>query len=85
MSAPTWGSDYWPWFLIAVSLAFLAPEIVALFTNTANTLSDYAWRELHVNADVKFGTQNAAWLLSLGVWGVFVFWITEHIWFYRFR
>lgn len=85
MNAPTWGSAYWPWFLIAVSLAFLAPEVFALATNPGNTLSDYAWRELNVSAGVSFDSHGAAWLLSLGMWGVAVFWLTEHIWFYRFR
>lgn len=82
----SWGSTYWPWFLIAVSLAFLGPEIFALATGQpANTLSEYAWRELNVSAGITFSRHTAAWLLSLGMWAVFVFWITEHIWFYRFR
>ena len=35
----TWGRHYWPWFLITGSLGFGIPELIALFTNSANTLS----------------------------------------------
>jgi hypothetical protein len=82
---PTWGSVYWPWFLIVTSIGTLVPEIYALCTNSANTLSDYSWRELHVRAGIPFSAHTAAWLLSLGVWALLIFWVTEHIWFYRFR
>ena len=36
-------------------------------------------------AGIRFTAHHAAWLLSLGMWGVFVFWITGHIWFFWFR
>lgn len=82
----TWGSIYWPIFLVLTSVAFLAAEILALFTNTANTLSDYAWRELGLPINFRGPIiHNAAWLLTLGAWLVVVFWLTEHIWFQRFR
>ena len=82
---PHWGNAYWPWFLIVVSIAFLVPEILGLVGGGYNSLSEYAWRELHVSAGITFDRHTAAWLLSLGMWGVFVFWITSHIWFFRFR
>ena len=81
-----WGPHYWPWFLIVTSLAFLIPEVYALAAGQgANTLSEYAWGELHVTAGIRFTAHHAAWLLSLGMWAVFVFWITAHIWWQAFR
>ena len=82
MKIPTWGNVYWPIFLIAVSVLFLVPEILALATNAANTLSDYARHELGVPVNsTKPVLHTAAWLLSLGAWLVGVFWLTKHIWF----
>lgn len=74
----TWGLWYWPAFLISVSLAFLAPESVAFFTNHANTLSDYSWLQLSVNST---GRHIFAWYASLIAWSVFTVVITAHIWF----
>ncbi len=85
MTGATWGPSYWPWFLIVVTLAFLGPEIAALLTNSANTLSDYAWGHLSVQQGQRFSQHDAAWLLTLGVWLTTAFWLTAHIWFYRFR
>lgn len=77
---PTWGSTYWPIFLIIVSAFFLAPEILALFTNAANTLSDYCWRELSVNVAFGHGKHSVAWWLSL-IGSVLAFIILViHIW-----
>jgi len=81
----TWGKVYWSIFLIAVSLEFIGPEIAALLTNSKNTLSDYSWGKLEILPGEHFWHHGAAWLLTLGVWGVIVFWLTAHIWFYRFR
>lgn len=81
----TWGPSYWPWFLIIVAAAFLAPEIYALITNSANSLSDYAWGQLQVHDGQRFDQHDAAWLLTLGVWITAAVWLTWHIWFYRFR
>ena len=78
----TWGKQYWPVFLIAVSLAFLVPEILALATNVKNTLSDYAWYELDITTPQEhFSAHTAAWFLSLGMWLVIAIWLTYHIWF----
>jgi dolichyl-phosphate-mannose--protein O-mannosyl transferase len=74
----TWGKYYWPIALIVVSVAmFGIPELIALFTNQANTLSQYSWDELHVSG---IAVHNVAWLVSLIVWLVFVVVITLHIW-----
>lgn len=82
----TWGATYWPIFLIVTSVAFLAPEIYALLTNSANTLSDYSWHELGLPITFKGRIMhNAGWALSLGAWATFMFFITNHIWFQRFR
>ena len=81
----TWGKLWWPWYLIVTSIAFLGPEIYALVTNVKNTLSDYARYELNVTTPTQaFTAHTAAWLLSLGVYCVVVFWLFWHIWFERF-
>jgi hypothetical protein len=76
-----WGNYYWPRGLAVVSVAFLIPELYALFTNPANTLSDYCWRELNVSASWGHGAHSVAWWLSLAAWLLFTVVITLHIWF----
>jgi hypothetical protein len=80
-----WGDYYWPRGLTVVSVAFLLPELYALFTNPANTLSDYAWRELHINASWGNGAHSIAWWCSLAAWLLFAVVITAHIWFKALR
>lgn len=76
-----WGFWYWPRFLIAVSVLFLGPELYAVATNSANTLSDYSWTELGIGNAVQFRhVHTAAWWLSLAAWVLFVVVITAHIW-----
>jgi len=75
-----WGIIYWPVFLSVVSTLFLVPETVALFTNQANTLSDYAWNELHIGLSFGHGAHTVAWWLSLIAWVMFTVIITGHIW-----
>lgn len=75
----TWGRLYWPFFLIVVSLLFLGPELIALFTNSANTLSGYSWRELHVGR-IYPSIHTVAWWVSLAAWVVSVIVVTLHIW-----
>lgn len=74
----TWGKYYWPYFLILVSTIFGVPELIALFTNVKNTLSDYARLELNVSSTMSVHT--LAWYLSLSAWLLFVVVITFHIW-----
>lgn len=74
----TWGKLYWPFYLIVASLLFLGPELIALFTNVQNTLSDYARYELNVSAQVTVHT--IAWYVSLIGWALFVVVISLHIW-----
>lgn len=75
----TWGSWYWPLFLTVASFEFAIPEAYALITKqSANTLSDYSWDELHINS--PFTYHSAAWGISLLIWLVFVVAITLHIW-----
>jgi hypothetical protein len=76
-----WGNFYWPRFLIAVSLAFALPELYALVTNQANTLSDYSWGELSVQQHEPLLIHTVAWWLSLVAWCLFAVAITAHIWF----
>jgi len=76
---PTWGLAYWEWFLILASLAFLVPEVFAIFTNSANTLSDFSWYELGITG--RINTHHFSWWVSLFAWWTFVGVITAHIWF----
>lgn len=80
MKEPTWGNYYWPFFLVVVSLLFIVPELIALFTNAANTLSDYSWRELTVHNGLHINQHTAAWWLSLIAWGLAVVVLSLHIW-----
>jgi hypothetical protein len=80
----TWGNQVWPWFLIVVTVAFLSFELYALFTNTANTLSDYAWRELHLSTARQRLVHNAAWFLTQGAYLVTIAWLWQHIWYHRY-
>lgn len=77
--AELWGHTYWPLFILAVSVFFGAPEIYALMTNPANTLSDYSWAELHVGRSYP-PLHTLAWFASLVLWLLFVVVITWHIW-----
>jgi hypothetical protein len=75
-----WGIRYWPVFLSVASAFFLIPELIALFTNASNTLSDYCWNQLHVNVSFGHGAHTVAWWFSLVAWFMFVVLITIHIW-----
>lgn len=77
----TWGKLYWPYLIIVVSFMFGIPELIALFTNVKNTLSDYARYELHVGVAFQHSMPTLAWWSSLIVWATFVIWITAHIWY----
>lgn len=77
----TWGRYYWPYFLVLVTGLFGIPELIALFTNRANTLSDFSHYELNVTrATVMHGIMTVAWYASLAGWILFVVIITWHIW-----
>ena len=76
-----WGKIYWPIALTVASvIMFGIPELIALFTNPANTLSDYSWSELNVTVAYGHGIHTVAWWASIVVWFVFVVVITIHIW-----
>lgn len=77
----TWGQYYWPFFLTLASALFLIPEVAALITNSANTLSDYCWREMSVNIAYGHGRHTIGWWASILSWGLFTVLITIHIWF----
>jgi hypothetical protein len=73
-----WGYTYWPVaLLVAIAGLFGIPELIALFTNRGNTLSEYAWHELYIGS---FPAHSAARWVSLVVWLIFVVIITLHIW-----
>ena len=83
----TWGTYYWPVFLIISAVWLLTgfgiPEIYALFTQVSthldNTLSHYAQHELGV--DVQINRHTIAWTLSLLAWVLVTTILTWHIWF----
>lgn len=75
-----WGDLYWPYWMTVTSLTFLVPELIALFTNVQNTLSDYARTQLHVGVAFQHNIHTLAWYSSLLVWLTFAAWITIHIW-----
>lgn len=80
----TWGKEYWTCGLLGAAVYFLAGEITALFTNVANTLSDYSRYELGIpNVQIPGATihYTVAWYLSLIAWCLFFAVITRHIWF----
>jgi hypothetical protein len=67
--------------LSIASLFVLVPELFAVFTNAGNSLSEYAWRKLHVGLSFSpNGVHTLAWWLSLIAWGFFVVIMTAHIW-----
>lgn len=81
----TWGRYYWPIVLISgsslIGCLVGIPELIALATNPANTLSDYAHFELNVTTGtVANGIHTVAWWASLVIWLLFVVIITWHIW-----
>lgn len=85
MQQVTWGNNYWPYALIACSLIILGPEIYALVTNHANTLSDYVWRELRVSFKPGRTVHTAAWFLTQGTFLVLNSWLLFHLWYGKYR
>ena len=80
-----WSLAYWPAYLAAAAVLLLVPEIYALVTNHANTLSDYVWRMLRVRPGQAVGAWDAARLLTFGAWCTAVAWLTGHFWFGLWR
>lgn len=76
-----WGNWYWPAGLIAASVAFIVPELYALFTNANNTLSDYCWRELHVTRALEFSGHGVAWWCSQVACVMIFVLLVVHIWY----
>lgn len=74
----TWGRVYWPVALLIAAIGmFGIPELIAIVTNQANTLSEYCWDELRVGS---IPVHTVAWYVSLVTWLLFVVVITAHIW-----
>ena len=80
----TWGLLYWPIYLVSVTIGFAVPEVIGLFTNTRNTLSWYAWTEMHVRPMEPFTVHNAGWFLSQGMFLTVASWLLYHIWYMKF-
>lgn len=78
----TWGRVYWSVALSIAAIAFLIPEVIAIFTNMGNTLSEYARSELGLTYGPHMQVHHTiTWTLTLIAWWVFVGVITWHIWF----
>lgn len=77
---PTWGHWYWPLGMAVTLLLFLPAELFAVFTNVGNTLSYYAWTQLHVGLAYANNMDSVGWYSSLILWLLFVVIITAHIW-----
>jgi hypothetical protein len=77
---PTWGLVYWPIAMSAVVMIFAPAELIALFTNHVNTLSDFSRYEIGIRGTVMHPGV-PAWWISLAGWLLFVVIITGHIWF----
>lgn len=81
----TWGAWYWTTVLAAGLAAVLPAEFIALFTNSANTLSAWVWRILHVVPNQDWLKWSAEDYLVFGCWCIMVSWLTAHFFFGRFR
>lgn len=81
---PTWGAWYWPVWLCVLLAGFLPAEIYGLCTGSANTLSAWVWRALHIVRDESWAQWSAADYLTFGCWLVLVTWLTGHFFFGRF-
>lgn len=82
----TWGTWYWPAWLLIVLAAFLGPEIYALVSgNAANTLSAWVWRTLKITAGESVSQWSALDFLTFGVWLVLIVWLSFHFWTGHFR
>ena len=74
-----WGHYWWPIWIIITFTLFIIPEVIALFTPGANTLSQFCWNELAASPRLPLHT--VAWNLSLIGWLLAVIVLTIHIWF----
>lgn len=79
----TWLNAYWALWLVA----FIVPEMWAVFTAPRYTLSDTVWAIENVNLQSPFDFQmwtDVHWLIAGVVWLLFL-WLSLHIPFGLFR
>lgn len=72
----TWFSLYWLGWIIA----FLAPELYWVFTNSANTLSEEVWSIEGLNMAQPFDFPmwtSTHWAVAVTVWLLFL-WLSLH-------
>jgi hypothetical protein len=74
----TWGSWYWPTWVVIALLSLLVPEVYALVTNVKNTQSYWVWHELDVHTGLAPNTWTSAHFIFFGLWSVFAIWLTGH-------
>lgn len=72
--------NFWSGYWIAWILAFLAPELWALYANPYDTLSENVWRFEDLNMqqpwDFHIWTETH-WLVAIVVWLLFL-WLSLH-------
>jgi hypothetical protein len=76
-----WGVIYWPIYLTVAAVAFLVPEVYGLFTNAANTLSEYCWNQLGVTVAFGHGAHTFAWWASQSAFILAAVILVLHIWY----
>jgi hypothetical protein len=69
--------------MLVCAALFLGPEIYALVSNSANTLSAWVWRALKIHDHESFSEWSALDYLTFGLWLVLVSWLSLHFWFGR--
>ena len=79
MRHATWGFWYWPIFIWTVIGIFVPPETYAFFTNSNNTLSDFAWYELGIHG--SYTPHSPTWWGSLVITVSAMAVLVAHIWF----
>ena len=81
----TWGRYYWPWWLLALLITFLGPEIYSLAVSAGNSLSDWVWTTLKIVRNETIGQWSATDLLLFCAYvAIFMCWLPWHFFFHRF-
>ena len=73
----TWLNLYWAFWL----LAFIVPELVAVYQNHNYTLSDTIWTLERIDLQQPFDFQmwtDVHWAIAIIVWGLFL-WLSLHL------
>lgn len=77
----------WSWYWLAWVAAFLGPELYAVFSNAADSLSENVWHLEDLNKSQPFDFAmwtDVHWAVACLVWVLFL-WLSLHIPFGLFR